>query len=213
MTGSWGHPEGATQSSGTALAPRGHTAPTPPPPRAPAPRRPRGDVRGGAWRRAGCSVVSFRAGASRASHGGSTGGDLSLFLSAWGFRVPAGRRCAAAGRAGRVSVGAGARLVRGIVWRGHVHPSPTAAARTAQRRGRVGAWVRGEPGPAWGGFFSPRSLRQGALQPRRLSLRGDPPVVPRRGRLGKFGFAQRNLRRLRKVARCLHEGIGQCCVV
>lgn len=120
---------------------------------------------------------------------------------------------AAAGLTGRVSVGAGVRPVRGIVWRGHVHPSPTAAARTAQRRGRVGARVRGQPGPAWGGSFPPRSLRPGSLQPRRLSLRGDLRVVPRRGRLGKFGFAQRNLRRLRKVARSLHEGVGRCCVV
>lgn len=113
----------------------------------------------------------------------------------------------------RVSVRTGARPVRGIVWRGHVHPSPTGAARTAQQRGRVGARVRGEPGPAWGGSFPPRSLRRGSLQPRRLSLRGDLRVVPRRGRLRKFGFAQRNLQRLRKVARSLHEGVGPCCFV
>lgn len=111
-----------------------------------------------------------------------------------------------------MSVRAGARRVRGIVWRGHVHPSPTAVARTTQRRGRVGALVRGVRGPAWGGSFPPRSLRRGSLQARQLSLRGDLRVVLRRGGLGKFGFAQRNLPGLGKVARSLPEGLRRCWV-
>lgn len=111
-----------------------------------------------------------------------------------------------------MSVRAVARRVRGIVWRGHVHPSPTAVARTTQRRGLVGALVRGVRGPAWGGSFPPRSLRRGSVQARQLSLRGDLRVVLRRGGLGKFGFAQRNLPELGKVERSLPEGLLRCWV-
>lgn len=64
---------------------------------------------GGAARRAGLCVVSFRAGGSRASRGGSTSSAPSLLPSACGFRVPAGSRCSRTHRKGecpRVACGA-----------------------------------------------------------------------------------------------------------
>lgn len=151
--------------------------------------------------------MSFRAGGSRASRAGSTGLDPSLLPSACGFRSPAGRRCSRTRRKGECPRGrgscAGHCLARARAPLPHRGRADSSVARTGGR-----PRPRTERGPAWGGSFPPRSLRPGALQPRRLSLRGDLRVVLKRGRLGKFGFAQSN-RRLRKVERSVHEGVGR----
>lgn len=98
---------------------------------------------GGAARRAGLCVVSFRAGGSRASRGGSTSSAPSLLPSACGFRVPAGSRCSRTHRKGECPRGRASRaghcLARARAPLPHRGRADNSAARTGGRPGPRGA--------------------------------------------------------------------------